>query len=88
MIKEKIKVLKESLSFKQLPKEIQKAHIDNLADDMIQQFDEGVYNKKTATLDAKKYFYDWNKDIKWILYESSYHGLRAEREDDWYNLEE
>ncbi len=87
-MKERIDIIKENMFFNELPKDIQKAYVDNLADDMIQQFDEGVYNKKTATIDAKKYFYDWNKDIKWILYKSSYHGLRAERQEDFNEHQE
>ena len=85
---EKIKLIKDNLFFKDLPKDIQKSWIDSMADTMIMDFDEGVYNKRTATIDAKKYFYNWNKDIKWILYKSSYHGIRAERQEDFNEHQE
>jgi len=87
MIKEKIKVLKESLSFNQLPKEIKKSIIENEASSMVITFDEGVYTKKTAMIDAKNH-YENHDHTKYILYHSNIHGLKAEREDDWYNLEE
>tara|TARA_R100001460_G_scaffold1238_1_gene4782 strand:+ start:192 stop:464 length:273 start_codon:yes stop_codon:yes gene_type:complete len=87
-MKERIDIIKENMFFNELPKDIQKAYINNLADDMILQFDEGVYNKRTATIDAKKYFYDWNKHIKWILYKSSYHGIKAERQEDFNEHQE
>ena len=45
-MREEIKVIKENLNFNQLPKDIQKAHIDFMADDLIQSFDDGVHNKK------------------------------------------
>ena len=87
MNKETIKVIKENLNFNQLPDNIQKAHIEMMADDLIQSFDDGVHNKKSATVDAKQYYYDWNKDVKWVLYKSSFHGFRAERQED-FNREE
>ena len=43
-------------------------------------------NKKSATADAKQYYYDWNKDVKWVLYKSSFHGFRAERQEDINNI--
>jgi len=86
-MREEIKVIKENLNFNQLPKNIQKAHIEMMADDLIQSFDDGVHNKKSATADAKQYYYDWNKDVKWVLYKSSFHGFSAERQED-FNREE
>jgi hypothetical protein len=85
-MKEKITIIKQNLNFDQLPLDIQKSYIKTMADDMIQSFDEGVYNKRTATIDAKKYYYDWNKNIKWVLYKSSFYGFRAEREEDINNI--
>ena len=81
MYKEIIKVIKRNLTFKELPKDIQKGWIDSMATDMIQSFDEGVYNKKTATSDAKKYYLDWNDDRKYVLFKSSFHGIVAEEQD-------
>lgn len=81
MEKENIKVIKKNLTFKELPKDIQKGWIDSMATDMIQSFDEGVYNKKTATIDAKKYYLDWNDDRKYVLFKSSFHGIVAEEQD-------
>tara|TARA_R100001377_G_scaffold67033_1_gene42326 strand:- start:239 stop:517 length:279 start_codon:yes stop_codon:yes gene_type:complete len=87
VMREEIKVIKENINFNQLPDNIQKAHIDFMADDLIESFDDGVHNKKTATIDAKLYYYDWNKDVKWVLYKSSFHGIRAETQED-FNREE
>ena len=86
-MKEKITIIKQHLNFDQLPLDIQKAHIEMMADDLIQSFDDGVHNKKSATADAKQYYYDWNKDVKWVLYKSSFHGFRAERQVN-FNREE
>ena len=85
-MKEKITIIKQNLNFNQLPLDIQKSYIETMADDMIQSFDKGVYNKKTATIGAKQYYYDWNKDVKWVLYKSSFHGLCVERQEDINNI--
>ena len=53
MEKETIKVINRNLSFKKLPKEIKKAIINNEANSMVITYDEGVYTKKTALIDAK-----------------------------------
>ena len=83
MYKETIKVIKRNLTFKELPKDIQKGWIDSLATDIIQSFDEGVHNKKTATIDAKQYYLDWNSDRKYVLFHSSFHGIQAENQEDY-----
>jgi hypothetical protein len=85
-MKEKITIIKQHLNFDQLPLDIQKSYIETMADEMIQSFDKGVYNKRTATIDAKKYYYDWNKDVKWVLYKSSFYGFRTERQEDINNI--
>ena len=85
-MKEKITIIKQHLNFNQLPLDIQKSYIETMADDLIQSFDDGVHNKKSATADAKQYYYDWNKDVKWVLYKSSFHGFRAERQEDINNI--
>jgi len=84
-MKEKITIIKQHLNFDQLPLDIQKSYIEMMADDLIQSFDDGVHNKKSATA-AKQYYYDWNKDVKWVLYKSSFHGFRAERQEDINNI--
>ena len=85
-MKEKITIIKQHLNFNQLPLDIQKSYIKTMADDLIQSFDKGVHNKKSATSDAKQYYYDWNKDVKWVLYKSSFHGLCVERQEDINNI--
>jgi hypothetical protein len=85
-MKEKITIIKQHLNFDQLPLDIQKSYIETMADDLIQSFDDGVHNKKSATADAKQYYYDWNKDVKWVLYKSSFYGFRAERQEDINNI--
>ena len=85
-MKEKITIIKQHLNFDQLPLDIQKSYIETMANDLIQSFDDGVHNKKSATADAKQYYYDWNKDVKWVLYKSSFHGFRAERQEDINNI--
>ena len=85
-MKEKITIIKQHLNFDQLPLNIQKSYIEMMADDLIQSFDDGEKNKKSATIDAKQYYYDWNKDVKWVLYKSSFHGFRAERQEDINNI--
>ena len=87
MDKETIKVIKRNLTFKELPKDIQKGWIDSMATDMIQSFDEGVHNKKSATIDAKKYYLDWNSDRKYVLLKSSFHGIIAEEQEDYDRCE-
>lgn len=81
---EKIKIIKENILFKDLPKDIQKSWINSMADTMIMDFDEGVYNKTTARIDAKKYYLDWEKDRKYVLYHSSYYGIVADEQEDFY----
>jgi len=85
-MKEKITIIKQHLNFDQLPLDIQKTHVEMMADDIIESFDDGVHNKKSATIDAKMYYYDWNKDVKWVLYKSSFHGLCVERQEDINNI--
>ena len=85
-MKEKITIIKQHLNFDQLPLNIQKSYIEMMADDLIQSFDYFFKNKKSATIDAKQYYYDWNKDVKWVLYKSSFHGFRAERQEDINNI--
>tara|TARA_R100001079_G_C4354393_1_gene112345 strand:+ start:224 stop:481 length:258 start_codon:yes stop_codon:yes gene_type:complete len=85
MDKETIKVIKRNLTFEELPKDIQKGWIDSMATDMIESFDEGVHNKKSATIDAKQYYLDWNSDRKYVLFHSSFHGIQAEEQDRFDN---
>tara|TARA_R100001086_G_scaffold127995_1_gene66266 strand:+ start:580 stop:837 length:258 start_codon:yes stop_codon:yes gene_type:complete len=85
MDKETIKVIKRNLTFEELPKDIQKGWIDSMATDLIESFDEGVHNKKTATIDAKQYYLDWNSDRKYVLFHSSFHGIQAEEQDRFDN---
>ncbi len=87
MDKETIKVIKRNLTFKELPKDIQKGWIDSMATDLIQSFDEGVHNKKSATIDAKQYYLDWNSDRKYVLLKSSFHGIIAEEQDRFETTE-
>ena len=86
-MREEIKVIKENLNFNQLPKDIQKGWIDSMADDMILSFDEGVYNKKTATIDAKRYLFDKTEGKKYVLFHSNYHGIQSDNQED-FNREE
>ena len=81
IMKEVIKVIKNNITFNKLPKDIQKAWIDGMARTMIMDFDDGVYNLKTASIDAKKYYLDWEKDRKYVLYNSSFFGLQAEEQE-------
>ena len=85
MDKETIKVIKRNLTFKELPKDIQKGWIDSMATNLIESFDEGVHNKKTATIDAKQYYLHWNSDKKYVLFHSSFHGIQAEEQDRFDN---
>lgn len=76
-MKEKITVIKDNISFLDLPKKIQDTFITNQADAILISFDEGVYTKRTALLDAKKY-YEELSDYKYVLYHSSIHGECAD----------
>jgi len=87
-MKEKIKIIKQHLNFKELPKNIQKSIIENEACSMVITFDKGVYTKKSALIDAKIH-YENNDDTKYILYQSSINGLIAENEEDyWQGIED
>lgn len=85
-MKEVIKVIKENLSFNQLPEDIKKGIIDNEASSMVILFDEDVYTKRTALIDAKIH-YENQDDTKYILYHSNYHGIKTENQDDFYREE-
>ena len=85
-MKEVIKVIKENLSFNQLPEDIKKGIIDNEASSMLITFDEGVYTKKTALIDAKHHYENFD-DIQYILYQSNIHGIKAENQEDFYSEE-
>ena len=76
-MKEKISVIKDNISFLELPNKIQDTFITNQADAILISFDEGVYTKRTALLDAKKY-YEELSDYKYVLYHSSIHGECAD----------
>ena len=87
-MKEKIKIIKQHLNFKELPKDIKEAIIENEANAMLISFDEGVYTKRTALIDAKIH-YEKNDDTKYILYHSSINGLIAKNEQDyWQGIED
>ena len=87
-MKEKITIIKQHLNFKDLPKDIKKAIIENEASSMVITFDEGVYTKRTALIDAK-YHYENNDLTKYILYNSSIHGIKAENQEDyWKGIED
>ena len=87
MEKETIKVINRNLSFKKLPKEIKKAIINNEANSMVITYDEGVYTKKTALIDAKQHYE--NHDLtKYILYHSNIYGIKAENQEDYDRTEE
>ena len=72
-MKEKITVIKENISFAELPKKIKDTFITNEAEAILISFDEGVHTIQTALLDAKKYYEEWS-DCKYVLYHSSIHG--------------
>jgi len=76
-MKEKITVIKDSISFSELPKKIQDTFISDQAKAMLISFDEGVYTMQTALLDAKKHYEEWS-DCKYVLYNSSIHGECAD----------
>jgi len=76
MKKEKIKIIKDNLSFSELPKYIQENFIEQCAKDMLYSFDEGVYTMKTALIDAKYHFKD--AGYKYVLYHSSIYGKCAD----------
>jgi len=87
MTKETIKVINRNLTFKELPKEIKEAIIDNEASTMVITYDEGVYTKKTALIDAKQH-YENHDFTKYILYHSNIHGIKAENQEDYDRAEE
>ena len=87
-MREKITIIKQHLNFKELPKDIKNNIIENEACSMVITFDEGVYTKKSALIDAKNH-YENNDDTKYILYHSSINGLIAENEEDyWQGIED
>ena len=85
-MKEVIKVIKENLSFKELPKDIKEAKINDCADWIIIVFDEGVYTKRTALIDAKNNYE--NNDEKYVLYHSNIHGICSYTHNKFYNTED
>jgi hypothetical protein len=86
-MKEVTKVIKENLSFKELPKDQQEAYIDNAASAMVITFDEGVYTKRTALIDAKNHYENCD-DKKYVLYHSNIHGICSNEQDVFNNIEE
>tara|TARA_Y100001938_G_scaffold16147_1_gene19927 strand:+ start:674 stop:961 length:288 start_codon:yes stop_codon:yes gene_type:complete len=82
MYKETIRVIKRNLNFKELPKDIKKSIIENEACAMVITFDEGVYTKKTALIDAKQH-YENHDFTKYILYHSNIYGVKAENQEDY-----
>ena len=86
-MKEVTKVIKENLSFKELPKNLREAIIDACAEYMIISFDEGVYTKRTALIDAKKHYENCD-DKKYVLYHSNIHGICSNEQDVFNNIEE
>jgi len=87
MDKETIKVIKRNLNFKKLPEDIKKVIIENEANAMVITYDEGVYTKKTALIDAKQH-YENHDFTKYILYHSNIHGIKAENQEDYDRGEE
>jgi hypothetical protein len=87
MDKETIKVIKRNLNFKKLPEDIKKFIIENEANAMVITYDEGVYTKKTALIDAKQH-YENHDFTKYILYHSNIHGIKAENQEDYDRGEE
>ena len=87
MDKETIKVIKRNLNFKKLPEDIKKVIIENEANAMVITYDEGVYTKKTALIDAKQH-YENHDFTKYILYHSNIHGVKAENQEDYDRGEE
>jgi len=86
---EVIKVIKENLTFKELPKDQQEAYINNNAEAMLVSFDEGVYTKKSALIDSKiHYTENADEDIKYVLYHSNIHGICSDEQDVFNNIEE
>ena len=51
------------------------------------QFDEGVYTKRTALIDAKKHYENCD-DKKYVLYHSNIHGICSNEQDVFNNIEE
>jgi len=81
-MKEKIKIIKQHLNFKELPKDIKKTIIENEANAMLISFDEGVYTKRTALIDAKIHYEKFD-DTKYVLYHSSIYGTQADNQDEY-----
>tara|TARA_R110000765_G_scaffold377036_1_gene467884 strand:+ start:276 stop:542 length:267 start_codon:yes stop_codon:yes gene_type:complete len=88
MNKEKITIINNNINFIELPIKEQNALIDGQANDMLQVYDEGVYTKKTALLDAKTYYTVWNKDKKYVYYHSSWHGYCSDEVDRFNDIED
>jgi acetylornithine/succinyldiaminopimelate/putrescine aminotransferase len=86
-MKEVIKVIKENLSFKELPKNLREALIDDSANWMVIAFDEGAYTKRTALKDAKYHFENYN-DKEYVLYHSNFHGICCHTHNEFYDLED
>ena len=86
-MKEITKVIKENLSFKELPKDIKESIIDSEASVMVISFDEGVYTKRTALIDAKKHYENCD-DKKYVLYHSNIHGICSDEQDVFNNKDE
>ena len=86
-MREVTKIIKENLSFKELPKDIKKVIIDNEASAMVITFDEGVYTKRTALIDAKKHYENCD-DKKYVLYHSNIHGVCSDEQDIFNNIKE
>lgn len=86
-MREVIKVIKENLNFKELPKDQQEAYINNNAEAMLLSFDEGVYTKKSALIDSKIHYTENAEDVKYVLYHSSIYGICSNEQED-FNREE
>ena len=76
MYREKITIIKDNISFLELPKWIQESIVENEAEAMVISFDKGVYTKKTAIKDAKDHFE--NSGYKFVFYKSSINGECAD----------
>lgn len=85
-MKEVTKVIKENISFKELPTDIKEAIIDNEANTMVISFDKGVYTKRTALIDAKKHYENFD-DKKYVLYHSNIHGICSDEKDVFNNMQ-
>ena len=71
-MKEKIKIIKDNISFSEVPKKFQDNMIYDLAKSMVHSFDEGVYTINTASKDAKTHLKD--TVYKYVYYQSSIYG--------------